>query len=104
MTSVVFPYYITRQLEKEIERAKTTLLKEIANEYSLNETELLRKYLVPAKKKQLRIAATDPQKAYNSDASPDVLCEQITKKGSRCRRSKCNNTMYCSIHLQWRQK
>lgn len=102
MTSVIFPYYITRHLEIEIERAKKHMLQEIANEYNLDETKLLQKYLLaPAKKKQLRIAATDPQKAYNSDASPDVLCEQITKKDKRCRRSKCSNSIYCSIHLQW---
>lgn len=101
MTAVVFPYYIMRHLEKEIERSKADMLRRIAAEYALNETELLDKYLTPASKTNIRISATDPQKAYNSDASVEALCVQTTKQGRPCRRSKCKGTEYCTIHLQW---
>ena len=101
MTNVVVRSNIVDGLHRSIRESKFTLLKEIADEFSLDLKYLERKYLsdmLPSKTVLIE------KKMYNSHVLPVDRCEANTRKGAQCIKSKVDGGCYCQIHKAWKSR
>lgn len=99
MTNVIVYSNIVEGLQRSLRESKFLLLKEVAEEFSLDLNYLEKKYLsdrVPSNPVMIE------KKRYNSEVSKGDRCEAITRKGPRCIKSRVNGSCYCQIHKTWR--
>lgn len=102
MTNVVVRSNIVDGLQRSIRESKYILLKEIAEEFSLDLKYLEKKYLSEIVRS--KTVMIEEKKKYNSDVLFADRCEANTRKGAQCIKSKVDGCCYCQIHKAWKSR
>mgnify|MGYP006099314013 CR=1 FL=1 len=103
MTSIELPIFVTTIFQTEINKIKLNLIKQIAEDYYLDEEELIKEYacdinIISSKMENIEIVKKNK---YNNDISKNHRClarVYNNGKGGQCKRSK-NVDNLCTLHF-----
>ena len=108
MASTELPVFVKSIFQNEINKIKINLIKQIANDYYLDEEELIKEYacdinIISKKMENIEIVKKNK---YNNDISKNHRClarVYNNGKGGQCKRSK-NIDNLCTLHYNQLQK
>jgi hypothetical protein len=99
MTTLTIPSYIISLFGEEIKNIHTQLLSQIANDYNIDEKELLERYIsdVDIISQDIEKLKISKIRKYNTNMCKEDQCIARVNKGTQCQRSK-QFEQFCFIH------